>query len=168
MENSPKKLFFKFGFVFMVILNLVLLGLIFFHHPQNKERILPTEMGGKDPIVKELHFNASQEQKFNVLRAAHRSKMRLLKEENKKLRSALFATLKTEAITESDKKLFIEKINKNQEEMELITFEHFKNVRALGDEEQKIQFDEMIDQIINHFMGDNPRSGRRIPPPFRE
>jgi periplasmic protein CpxP/Spy len=168
MENSSKKLFFKFGFVFMVVLNLVILGLLFFHHPQNKERMLPAERGGKDPIVKELHFNASQEQKFNVLRDAHRSKMRSLKEENKNLRSALFATLKTEAITESAKKLFIEKISKNQEEMELITFEHFKKVRALGDEEQKQKFDEMIDKIINHLMGDHPRPGRRMPPPFKE
>nr|WP_271544693.1 hypothetical protein [Pelobium sp.] len=147
----------------------MIIGFLLFNHFQRRpEPFGPDDRNG-DPIVKELKFDSHQEQQFIALKEEHKKRMRFLKEDTKKLRSALFATLKNTDTAGLNKDFYLQKISKDQEEIEVITFEHFKKVRAICDEQQKLRFDKMIDRIINHLMGEGPRPNPRMPhPPLRE
>lgn len=115
--------------------------------------------GGPAPrIIRELGLTSDQQSQFERLKEAHHQSMVELREKGHELRDEFFELLKTD---QPDSTIVHEKaraIARNQQEIEMVTFDHFSEVRKLCDANQKKKFDAMIKDVL-HSMAAPP--GRR-------
>ncbi|KHJ37992.1 hypothetical protein PBAC_18570 [Pedobacter glucosidilyticus] len=165
MNNKNKDNFFKIGFVFLFLLNCVVLWYLLKHtNPQPASLATPEN---NDRIIQELKFDAKQEKAFLALKKEHAKVNKALKQENRLLRQRLFSLLKDSIVNQDESKVLIAKISQNQKVFEEVTFEHFSKVRALCNTQQQQKFDEMIAGILHHLMGNKPegRPEQGPPPP---
>jgi protein CpxP len=111
-------------------------------------------------IIEELDLNVDQQVKFEKLKKEHRSKIEALQKEGRKLRNSYFADLKKDGGNDS---LVMEKakaIGLNQQEIELVTYNHFQALRDILTDAQKETFDSIIMEVL-HRMAPPPPA----PPP---
>ena len=151
--------FWKGSVVLLVLINIFLLVVNFL--PPGKEDTHKGPPPGaplSDMLIRELDFNEDQVAKFISLRDAHRALMNDSREKQRKIRSAFFAGLKDSSITDSIRNSIHSELTKLIKESDIITFQHFREVRALCDEGQKVKFDRIIEDIIEKI-------GRPGPPP---
>jgi Spy/CpxP family protein refolding chaperone len=157
--NSIKGL--KWLVILLAALNITLIITIWMT-PKVKEMKGP-ESHHKGPakmIIAELHFNEKQIEEFNALKDEHRATVEELKAAGKKQRDVFFALLSQENPDPSIVNSKADSISANQKAIEMVTFQHFKKVRALCDTEQKKKFDEIIGEILQNMM----RPDRHGPP----
>lgn len=162
--NRSKDNFFKIGFIFLLLMNCVVLWYLLQQPQTDKNTIAPKS---NDRIVQELNFDAAQEKAFFELKEQHMEMNKALKKQNRLMRQQLFSLLKDSVVNQEESKILIEKIAQNQKTFEEATFEHFSKVRSLCTPQQQQKFDEMIDGILQHLMGSRPdvRPGEGPPPP---
>jgi len=118
------------------------------------------EGGPAKMIIEELKFTPEQIQKFDKLKEAHQSAMRELKDKGKEIRTNYFDLLKQEQPDQKMADSLASSIAANQKAIEVVTFDHFKEVRKLCDDNQKKHFDEIIGDILKNMV--RPEHG---PPP---
>lgn len=150
--NSIKGL--KWLVVLLAALNITLIITIWMT-PKVKEMKGP-ESNHKGPakmIIAELKFSEKQIEKFNELKDEHRTTVDALRATGKKQRDDFFALLSQENPDPSIVNLKADSISANQKAIEMVTFDHFKKVRALCDTEQKKKFDGIIGEILRNMMG---------------
>ena len=138
----------------LTLLNIALL-LTIWQRPSEKPGHMPDGGPGKR-IVRDLNLTPAQEKEFEILKEEHHSSMMQLQEKGGETRDELFELLKQENPDMNLVKEKVQAIAKNQEEIELITFAHFQQVRKLCTEEQKKKFDETIKDVL-HSMARPPR-----------
>ncbi len=157
MENKPSKFWKAFALV-LLVLNLTLIVFLLLkpladHHRMQKE--------GGDPgrfIVEKLKFNSTQETAFDKLRTAHHDSIEILQAEGKKLRKSFFDGLISDA-ADTTKVIMADKIAVNQKQIELLTYNHFVEVKKLCTPEQKIIFNDIIHEVIQNLQRP-PRDSR--------
>jgi len=159
MENKSSK-FWKIFAVILIALNITLIVFLLMRpfgnrHPGAKEEGAPGKY-----LTEKLKFNAQQEAEFTKLRTAHHDSIEALKDEGKKLRKSFFDGLKTDA-TLSFKDSLSEKIAKNQKRIELVTYNHFEAVKKLCTPEQKIIFNDIIQELVENLGRPAPMRGER-------
>ena len=142
----------------LTILNIALLVTIW-QKPMKRPDHMPDGGPGKR-IVADLQLTAVQEKEFEKLKEEHHSAMMRLQENGRQIRDELFELLKQENPDMNFVKKKVQLIAKNQEEIELVTFEHFQQVRKLCTMEQKKKFDEIIKDVL-HSMARPGRPGNR-------
>ena len=111
-------------------------------------------------IVKELGFNADQLEQFNKNNKGHHESTMRLSETIKGLKDTLFSTLSNDEINESTidsiSALICEKEAKKEKEI----FYHFKMIRDIANEKQKLKFDKILMDALRQGDREN-----RPPPP---
>lgn len=112
-------------------------------------------------IIKELSFNASQQQQYVDLVKAHREQTRIIQDQVRAYKDSFFDLLSHENINDSIKNNFAEKTAALNHQLDLITFDHFKAVRKIGNPEQQIKFDLIIKDVLRMMGG--PARGKRPP-----
>ena len=137
--------------IVMVVINIVTISSIWLR--PGKERIedvrierviLNDPPPGGDRLAEMIGFRREQAEKFEELkRAHHREAGRILHELKQKKQDLILKVTKEPANHEEVIKS-AEEIGTKQKELELLTFNHFKDIRELCDEGQKKRFDEVI------------------------
>ena len=83
-----------------------------------------------------------------------------LQDEGEKLRESLFEGLKSDALSSSTDSI-ANKIAENQKQIEMVTFNHFTEVRKLCTPQQKEIFNEIIEDVLHSLTGQEGREHRR-------
>jgi periplasmic protein CpxP/Spy len=105
-----------------------------------------------DYLVKELGFDAKQKEAFLGLVQAHRTQAESLRQQVKTAKDNFFKLLQQPGITDSGKMAAAKNISQASEQLDLITFDHFKKVRALCNADQQKKFDSIIQDVM-HMVG---------------
>jgi Spy/CpxP family protein refolding chaperone len=118
----------------------------------------------KEFIISKLNLDEEQQKVFEELRKEHFEQMRGLQEQIRAEKDAMYDLLKSSEPDTTQTYQHIAKIMQSEEQLERITFEHFRKVRAICNEEQQQHFDAIIDQIMRMVMRP-PRPGGPNGPP---
>jgi len=155
MENKSLKYWKGFAII-LIVLNITLMVLLLKPlcdmHRFHRDGGRPEKF-----IVEKLKFTGQQETAFDKLRTAHHDSIEILQEEGKKLRKTFFDGLKTD-VADSTKLKMADKIATNQKQIELLTYNHFVEVKKLCTPEQKLIFNDIIQEIIGR-LGKPPKGG---------
>jgi len=142
---------------------------------------VPPRRNGKPQefLVKELNLDSLQQSTFELLRREHKDSAEILRAQVKQEKESFFALLKQSNVTDSMKTAAAKRVSVITEKLDLLTLNHFQQVRAICKPEQQKKFDEIINQVIEMIghpgqpgrpNGNRPqqpggRDGERIPPP---
>lgn len=121
-------------------------------------------------LADELRFTGEQAQKFESLKKEHRQGVQNIMLQTKGLKDQLFDCIKTGDDVKA--KELAQKLSENNKAMELLTYEHFKEVRKICSDEQKVKFDKILIELVRGLeaqspppQGERPPQGDRPPPP---
>jgi protein CpxP len=117
--------------------------------------------GGETPrdyVIRNLKFSEDQVKKYDVLIEQHQQDMRQLRKNASEYRQQLFAGIKNGSSPDSLAQL----IGNDQKQIEIVTFGHFAQVRALCTDVQKTTFDNIIGDVTKRMNGG---PGGHHPPP---
>jgi hypothetical protein len=142
MEDKKNNIL-KIGLIALIGLNIFLLSNKYFNgnHPPNHERT-------DKFVIKELKLNDDQIKQYRILVNQHQDSIQKLINEGKKLRNNYFSLLKYDSINVILKNDYLFKIKSNQQQIEEITFNHFYELKRILNREQKIKFDDIIEEIV--------------------
>ncbi len=143
----------------LILANIATLTFFWIGHLKNQRDNSP-----KNFLAKSLHFSESQKNAYFELAKNHNENANKIREQIKIDKENLFQLLKTDQIVDSVKNNATLKISLSLQALDMLTFEHFKKVRALCTEEQKPKFDELIQKMVNSV--NNPQKG--IKPNIKE
>ena len=165
--NVSKNKILIWAVILLVIANIAVLATIWLtHNKQRPERGTPA-----DYLVKELGLNNEQQNKLRSLAEQHHERSLNIREQIKEARHDLFKLLKEPGVDDSTKKAAADNVAKNLEQLDLLTFDHFKEVRTICTPAQQKKFDEIIEEVLQ-MIASGPLRGRpgmnngeRMPPP---
>jgi len=120
----------------------------------------PPHGGPRDFVIQQLKFTEDQVKKYDVLIQEHQKAMQKLRHDANELRTELFANLKNENQNNTVSDSLARLIANSQKEIELVTYNHFAQVRALCTDAQMKDFDNIINDVIKKMNG-----GPGGPPP---
>jgi Spy/CpxP family protein refolding chaperone len=143
---EKKNNLFKIGLIVLIILNVILLSKMYFfdhrpHHPKNHEHT-------DEFVINELKLTEEQTQQYQKLIEQHRDSIKNLADEGRELRELYFSQLKSNVVNQQLKNEVLIKISANQQKIEEITFYHFMSLKQILQPEQKIRFDQIIDEVL--------------------
>lgn len=148
MENKSLK-YWKLFSIILIILNL---ALIFFlvAGPLRKPPRMDREGNPGNYLTEKLKFTEQQKTEFDKLREAHHDSVKSLKERGKELREKFYDGLKSNTENKITDSLSL-MIAENQKQIELVTYQHFKDVKQLCTDEQKTIFNNIIQDVIEQM-----------------
>jgi periplasmic protein CpxP/Spy len=149
MESKPSKFWKAFAIV-LLVLNITLIVFLLLKPMIDHHRMQKEEGGPGHFLVVKLKFNATQEASFDKLRTAHHDSIEILQAEGKKLRKTFFDGLTTD-VSDSTAVIMAGKIAANQKQIELLTYNHFVDVKKLCTPEQKLIFNDIIQEVIQNL-----------------
>ncbi len=154
--------FWKWAVVLLVICNIGLLLTVWLkpQMPFGK----PAGEGPRNFVISSLKFSDEQVKKYDVLINGHKQAMDSLRDESMRYRQQLFQNLKNEATGAAIADSLAKCIADNQQRIEMVTYNHFAQVRALCTSEQKAGFDKIIREVTRRMNGNQ----RGAPPPRRD
>jgi len=159
MSNPFQIRYLWFTVVALLLLNLGLLGWILFS-PQGKGRKQPPS----DLLERELNFSPVQKEQFTLLKEAHQTKTRAIRDSAMMIKRTLFNQL-NEPLSDQEIENTTHLIAEKMEIVDNLTFYHFREVRQLCTPMQQQRFDEIIEDVLRH-LSDRP-AGNQPPPPMR-
>jgi len=155
MENNR---FLKIVIVFLLLVNI---GTLTFLWVTKMPPPPPPHHGGGNKVfeflVKELQLTDSQQKQYATLRDEHHAAMEATNKHNMELRHQLFDGLHTASTDTMMVHRLTDSIAANQQKLEMITFNHFRQVRAMCSAEQQKKFDEVIDEALRMMNPKPPR-----------
>ena len=144
--------FYKLIILLLVTINIITIASIWFVNP--KHRPLPHERDISF-LTKELGIEGKNKEKLDQMEKQHHHDKRALLNKNRELREHLFELLKYQTIDTLAVNLDIESILKNQKYIELMTFNHFSEVKKMCNPSQQLLLEETIVEAI-HMAGGRP------------
>jgi Spy/CpxP family protein refolding chaperone len=174
----------KFWGIVIVLLLLANLGtLIAFWVKREKHAEHREAMQGRggpyEFLTKELALDSTQKLTFQKLRDEHQQGSREMKESIRDAKDALFALLQQPNVDQNALQQALKAIGDKEMALDSFTFQHFRKVREVCNEEQKKKFDVVIKQALatgargdgsppQGRQGQPPPDGMRPPPPDGE
>lgn len=128
----------------LLVSNLILIGFLYFGKPKNNHGKPPMKM-----IIKRLDFNKSQKEEFKKLIEIHRDNIQSTHRRITKTKNEVYKGLKTESPMLNDSLLQV--ITKGVKEIEVLHFNHFKDIKNLCNETQKVEFNNLADELGTVF-----------------
>lgn len=141
--------------VILAILNIATLSYIFYREhqhppiPPNPDRI----------IIEGLKLDDKQIAEFEKLKFQHKNQMQSLDNQQKNIQTEFWGLLRSNTPDTTRAQLLTQQWAAIEQQKRLITFEHFIQLRKLCDQEQKVLFDNLANEIGNALMP--PRPNRR-------
>lgn len=145
--------------VILVILNLSTLTALWLDKSPGIKRVERTGVRHRHFIEGRLNLSEEQATEYRKLRMEFFENARPYFENIRKNKSRLYQMLKT---GENDHRVqaLADSIGQLQTGLELLTFNHFQEVRALANPEQKAAFDSLMIRIVDHANQPLPRPDR--------
>ncbi len=161
MDNHK---FFKIVILILLLINIATLAFIWTssQRPQNFPP-RPPDVG--EFLTQKLQLTEKQQKQFETLKHAHHEKVEILREKSKNLHDDFFELLKQPEIDTTTINLAADAIINNQKALELVTFYHFKEVRAICSPTQQKKFDEVIREALRMMAPRPPGRPNGGPPP---
>ena len=136
----------------LLISNLTLLG--FMVLGKKEERKPPErEKSFSDFFEKQLGFTPEQVTKFHQLRDEHLENIRPFLRDVRAAKDSLFSLMCRSDVPDLVLEKAADELAQKEKVKELLSFRHFKKVRELCNEEQKIKYDSLIYKMINRSFG---------------
>ena len=95
------------------------------------------------------------------MRTYHREKVKTIKDKNRKFHENYFDQLKSISIDSQALQLALDSITSLQRQIEVVTFDHFYQLRAICTDSQKIKYDEIIQDALRMFAPGGPPRDRK-------
>ena len=151
----------------LILLNAAALSTIFGHHTtrqdhqhhgyhegDSRQHEQPKGFHDKRPpldriLQERLSFSDEQMAAFELAKDKHHQASQQLQEESRKLKNELFDQITTD--NEDAARDISKRIGENKEALEWLTYEHFKELRAICKEDQLDEFDEIIKRIAQQM-----------------
>ncbi len=111
-------------------------------------------------LIRKTGMDDAQKNKYYELVKQHRKATRRLKDDLTLARETYFSFL-GKNVSDSSKQSALQEMNSINNELSLITFDHFTNVRSLCNKEQQVKFDDAIEEVLKMMAG--PPPGNRRP-----
>ena len=111
----------------------------------------------KEFLAKKLHFSEEQKHVYFDLAREHNENAKTIRKQIKIDKDGLFQLLKSDIIIDSARNRAALQVSLSMQALDILTFEHFKKVRAICTEEQKPKFDELIQKMVNSV--NSPQQG---------
>ena len=142
----------------LLISNLTLLGFMVLG---KKEQRKPSERGKSftDFFEKQLGFTPQQVTKFHQLRDEHLENIRPFLRDVRAAKDSLFSLMRRSDVPDSVLEKAVNDLAQKEKAQELQSFRHFKRVRELCNDEQKIKYDSLINKMINRSFGRGQNHG---------
>ncbi|MBI4811362.1 MAG: periplasmic heavy metal sensor [Ignavibacteriales bacterium] len=136
--------------IVLIIINITVIAFVFFSPHIEKE---PQMLEGRGPsaalfLEKELGFSEEQKNEFAKLRRDHLRKTQIIRQELKKMKDSFFELIKEDTMNRTKLREYLAAIGQKESDINLVTFEHFKNVRAICNSEQRQKFDAIIQEVL--------------------
>lgn len=110
-------------------------------------------------IAKELHFDEAQMKSFSKMNDTHHETMMKISREIKELKDQLFAEISETTTNETKVNDITRRIGEKEQEKDLKTFYHFKEVQKICTDEQRTRFNILVQEGLKR----HGRPGRRKP-----
>jgi len=155
--------FYQIVILILVLLNLGTLAFLWFTRPesgrqQRHER--PSNL-----LLRELQLTPPQQDQFGRLRQEHLFRLRQLQKRERNLHERFFSeVLRPEPDTIRMKSL-IDSMATLRGRMEMMTFNHFRQLAGLLNTEQKEKFDQLFWQVLDRAMPPPVPAEPPAPPP---
>jgi protein CpxP len=163
MKNTR---FLKAGLVVMVLLNIITIAFLWMGNPSHGEGPRgphgPHDDGPFQFLCDRLHLDSKQVTDYEKLRDEHHNAIEKYQDHSHELRNRFFALLQSANADSATIKQYADSIAMDQQQIELITFYHFKKLRAICTPEQQKTFDEVIGDALKMMSG--PQHGPPPPP----
>ena len=140
-----------FSLIAMLILNLGIVGYLFFQKPVVLDQTHPPfgHEGPKNEIIRMLHFDNEQIQQYKLTIDKHRATIRQLNENIELTKSALYYTLQKEADPQKDS--LLNQLAFLQKEIEQTHYAHFVEIKKLCKPNQLDDYNELTSQLARFF-----------------
>lgn len=112
-------------------------------------------------LIRELDFDTRQQDQFMQLVTAHRQRAGQLREQIRDAKDDFFGLLQQPGVPDSIKTTAAAKASQLTRQLDLVTFEHFQQVRTLCNASQQKKFDAIIHDVLRNMAGPGPGG----PPP---
>lgn len=157
------------AFLLLVALNIATLS-AFWILRDKRDGPPPAIRGGvTEFLVKELQLDSVQKEQLLQLVQDHRRQVRDLRRNNREAKDSFFALLKEPQIDDATLANAARNATLPEQMMDIYTFRHFQQVRALCNEVQKRKFDAIIQEVLRMSAppppgGPGGREGHPPPP----
>lgn len=151
--------FFKLSTIALLLLNVGLICFLIFnrpphpHHGMQHKGAHPPKMheGPKQQIIKDLNFDESQITKYEALIADHVDKIASKDKTVKELKQQLYSSLSdSNSVLKTD---IVDSLVACQREIEIIHFNHFKDIKGICKENQMDEFEALSKKLEQYFKG---------------
>ncbi|MBM1107764.1 hypothetical protein JQC67_16530 [Aurantibacter crassamenti] len=154
---------------FLILMN----GFFLFKHFGSIGERGPKNQGPSNFIATELQFDENQMQQFEQLNIAHRKEIRTILDDVKLSKDAMFSLIPDNTVNDFTIDSIITVIANKEKKRELATFNFFRSVNELCNEEQAARLALILKDALHHPGSENregpPPGGRgpenRPPPP---
>lgn len=175
METISKNKLLFVIIILLVLINVSTLSFMWYwkikepHQPppageQRPDRPPPPD--GRAYLKEQLKLSDAQMETVDKIREAHVSQIRKIREDMKGLKDKLFSNLRNPEADTNTIKDITKQIGSIEAQVDIITYDNFREVRKICNDEQKKKFDEIILDVLR--MGAPPPPGQpngMRPPP---
>lgn len=144
MKNLLNSKIVSWLIALLVVANITTLAFFWIGHFKNQKENSPKEF-----LSKNLNFSKSQKNAYFILAKEHNESAKIIRDQIKNDKESLFQLLKSDTFNDSVRNDKALKVSMSIQTLDILTFEHFRKVRAICTEEQKPQFDELIQKMVN-------------------
>lgn len=146
-SNIMEKLkFYKITIAILLLLNVGTLFFLWSHRPPSSEARGPFQF-----LVKATGMDETQQTAYRSLRDTHRESMQAFRKQNGQIRSQMFELLKEYPANDPTVTQLLDSLASVKREEEILTYEHFRQVRALCRPDQQLKFDAAIGEAVQSF-----------------
>ena len=142
--------FYQIVIFILLLLNLGTLTFLWMGRP-GRER-LPIQGRSGEFLIRELNLTSVQQDEFGKLRDEHQERLMQIREKDRILHDRFFdALFQSPADTQIVNSL-ADSIARTRRQMEILTFNHFSQLRQLLTEPQKAKFHQVFRQALERAM----------------
>ena len=144
------------------VITLFLMG----RHHQEEKRGTPGEF-----LVRELNLDTKQQAQLHELASKHHTESEKIRGEIKDARDHFFDLIKQPNVNDSAKNATATEVADKLKALDLLTFDHFRQVRMICTPEQQVKFDKVLNEAMRMIGGPPPGprqggpGGRKMGPP---
>ena len=124
--------------------------------PGKKKRSSPRNF-----ITKQLDFNPDQMEQFKTLEKAHRQRMKVIYDDTKILKDALFSKVHDASVQEKEIDSLTSLLGLKEKEKDAEVFNYFRSISKFCDDSQKEQLSKLLKKARHRSKGRNHGPPRR-------
>lgn len=140
MKSIKRNKILFWMFIILMLINIITL-VIFGAGKINKAPI------PKNIMAKELKLNEQQKKQLYLMIDEHRKESMILRGKIRIAKKEMFDLAKNPLVSEREKRLAVDKASKCIADLDMLTLNHFQQIRSICNESQKKLFDELLKKM---------------------